>query len=180
MTDDELLVRRCREGSREAMCSIYERHKNELLTLARALLNDLAAAEDVVHDVFVAFAESVDAFRLTGSLKGYLATCVCNRARDRIRATNLAREKLNDYRPEPEDSPGPDQALAQAEGANQLRRALAQLPDDQREVIVLHYKAELTFREIAQWQEVSINTVQGRYRYGLDKLRILLRERLTI
>lgn len=179
MTGDELLVRQCREGNREAMRSIYERHKNELLTLAHALLNDLAAAEDVVHDVFVTFAESADKFRLTGSLKGYLATCICNRARDRLRSMNLAREKLNDYRPELKDPPGPDQALAQAEGANQLRAALAQLPDEQREVILLHFKAELTFREIAQWQEVSINTVQGRYRYGLDKLRVLLKERLT-
>jgi RNA polymerase sigma-70 factor (ECF subfamily) len=61
-----------------------------------------------------------------------------------------------------------------------LRAALAQLPEEQREVILLHFKADLTFREIAEWQEASINTVQGRYRYGLDKLRALLKEKLTI
>lgn len=179
MTDEELLVRQCREGDSEAMRCIYERHKNELLTLAHALLSDLAAAEDMVHDVFVAFAESVDEFRLTGSLKGYLATCLCNRVRDRLRSIKLAREKLNDYRPELDEAPGPDQALARIEGTNHLRTALAQLPNEQREVILLHFQAELTFREIAQWQEVSINTVQGRYRYGLDKLRVLLKERMT-
>jgi RNA polymerase sigma-70 factor, ECF subfamily len=180
MTDDELLVRKCREGNREAMCAIYERYKNELLTLARALLNDLAAAEDAVHDVFVSFAESVDTFELTGSLKGYLATCVCNRARDRIRSAKRAEEKLRQDCSEAAECPGPDQVLDRAERANQVRAALAQLPDEQREVIVLHFKADLTFREIAQWQESSINTVQGRYRYGLDKLRMLLKEKLTI
>jgi RNA polymerase sigma-70 factor (ECF subfamily) len=180
MTDEELLVRECREGSREAMCAVYERYKNDLLTLAHALLNDLATAEDVVHDVFVAFAESVDTFELTGSLKGYLATCVCNRARDRIRSAKRAEERLNQDGSEPADCPGPDQALDQAERADHVRAALAQLPEEQREVIVLHFKADLTFREIAQWQEASINTVQGRYRYGLDKLRTLLKERLAI
>jgi RNA polymerase sigma-70 factor (ECF subfamily) len=179
MNDDELLVQGCRQGSREAMFAIYERYKNKLLTLARALLNDRAAAEDVVHDVFVGFARSVDTFELTGSLKGYLATCVCNRARDRIRSAKRAEEKLNHDCSEPAECPGPDQVLDQAERADQVREALAQLPEEQREVIVLHFKADLTFREIAEWQEASINTVQGRYRYGLDKLRTLLKERLT-
>jgi RNA polymerase sigma-70 factor (ECF subfamily) len=179
MTDDRLLVQQCREGSRAAMCAIYERHKNEMLTVARALLNDLPAAEDVVHDVFVAFAESVDTFELTGSLKGYLATCVSNRARDRLRSAKRAEDKLNQDGAERAEYPSPDQVLDGVERANQVRAALAQLPDEQREVIVLHFKADLTFREIAEWQEASINTVQGRYRYGLDKLRTLLKERLT-
>ena len=159
------------------MCAIYERYKSDLLTLARALLNDLPAAEDVVHDVFLAFAQSVDTFQLTGSLKGFLATCVCNRARDHIRSVKRAEDRLNREVPHPAGIPVPDQVLAEAERADQLRHALAQLPDEQREVILLHFKADLTFREIAQWQEVSINTVQGRYRYGLDKLRTLLSER---
>ena len=180
MTDDALLVSECRNGSREAMVSIYQRHKNGLLTLARALLNDPAAAEDVVHDVFVAFAESVDTFRLTGSLKGYLSTCVCNRARDRIRSANRAVEKLNHNGSAPAEFPGPDEILDRTERVDQVRHALAQLPDEQREVILLHFKAELTFREIAEWQEASINTVQGRYRYGLEKLKELLGERETI
>jgi RNA polymerase sigma-70 factor (ECF subfamily) len=178
MTEDQILVRECRAGNQDALCAIYERHKNPMLTLARAMLNDLAAAEDVVHDVFVAFAESVDRFELTGSLKGYLATCVCNRARDRLRSIKRAQEKL-EQRPDDSECSGPDQVLDGAERAQQVREALAQLPEEQREVIILHFKADLTFREIAQWQEVSINTVQGRYRYGLDKLRTLLKERLT-
>lgn len=53
-------------------------------------------------------------------------------------------------------------------------RALAELPVEQREVITLHLHAEMTFREIALQLGHSINTVQSRYRYGIEKLRTLL------
>ena len=53
-------------------------------------------------------------------------------------------------------------------------QAMAQLPYGQREVIILHLQGELTFKAIARADGVSINTIQSRYRYGLDKLRSLL------
>ena len=61
----------------------------------------------------------------------------------------------------------------------QLQRlafAMSRIPYEQREVIVLHLNGEMTFRRIAEVQGASINTVQGRYRYGLDKLRLILDE----
>ena len=51
---------------------------------------------------------------------------------------------------------------------------MADLPDEQREVVLLRLTADMKFRDIAKLQQVSINTVQGRYRYGLDKLRSVL------
>jgi len=86
MLEDKLLVLKCRHGNKDAMCRIYAKYKDYLLTVAKGLLGEQAEAEDVVHDVFVAFAGLAGNFRLTGSLKGYLATSVSNRARDRIRA----------------------------------------------------------------------------------------------
>ena len=68
---------------------------------------------------------------------------------------------------------GPLEAAADCEEADKLRTALAELPYEQREVIVLHLHGDLTFAEVARQQDVSINTVQSRYRYGLDKLRSL-------
>ena len=56
MLEDKLLVLRCKHGSTDAMRRIYVKYKDCLLTLAKALLNEKAAAEDVVHDVFVSFA----------------------------------------------------------------------------------------------------------------------------
>jgi RNA polymerase sigma-70 factor (ECF subfamily) len=59
---------------------------------------------------------------------------------------------------------------------NQTAVALAQIPDEQREVIVLKYFEELTFREISNVCGVSIGTVTSRYRYGMQKLRKLLED----
>jgi len=56
----------------------------------------------------------------------------------------------------------------------QLSSAMAELPYDQREVIMLHFQAGITFRTIGRSLGISVNTVKSRYRYGLDKLRQIL------
>ena len=68
----------------------------------------------------------------------------------------------------------PEQWLIASERRALLNGALAELPYEQREVIVLHLQGGMTFREIAREQGASINTAVSRYRYGLDKLRSLL------
>ena len=61
MLEDKRLVLKCRRGSKEAMCRLYEKYKDDLLTLAKGLLGEQAEAEDVVHDVFVSLqAKSID------------------------------------------------------------------------------------------------------------------------
>ena len=72
------------------------------------------------------------------------------------------------------DSQRPDRWIIQNEKLNNLNNALAELPYTQREVIILHVHGGLKFKAIAKSQSVSINTVQSRYRYGIDKLRSLL------
>ena len=81
MLKDKWLASRCRRGDRTAFSMIYEANVNDLLTLAVHFVGDVATAEDVVQDVFVSFAKNARSFRLTGSLRGYLATCTANRAR---------------------------------------------------------------------------------------------------
>jgi len=82
MLEDKLLVWKFNRGDLDALRGMYEKYKDDLVTLAAALLTDASSAEDVVHDVFVSFIRSSGKFRLTGSLKGYLATCVANNARN--------------------------------------------------------------------------------------------------
>ena len=179
MLEDKLLVLRCRRGSKDAMSRIYEKYKDYLFTLAKALLNEKTAAEDIVHDVFVSFARSAKEFRLTGSLRGYLATCVANRARDRLRAEKRGPESINLQMPAVSDAKGPQQNAIETEELTRLRQALKQLPDEQRQVVVLHIKGRMKFREIAKLQSASISTIHGRYRYGIDKLRSMLNSELT-
>ncbi len=178
MIEDELLKLRFKCGSKEALQQIYEKYLNFLLTLAMALLNDAGSSEDVVHDVFVSFAKSAKNFKLTGNLKSYLATCVINRARDRIRANQLQQLRLDESDSISSNSKGPEQSVICSEEAKRLNQAIAQLPDRQREVIALRLKGEMKFREIAKLQGVSVNTILGRYRYGLNKLRSILNGRV--
>ena len=174
MLEDKILVFRFNRGSRDALRKIYEKYKDDLLGLAVALLNDTSLAEDVVHDVFVAFAQSAETFNLTGSLKSYLSTCVANRARDRNR--NLCRldPTLEADDEISSDIVAPEQSIILSEESQQLIDLLSKLPYDQCEVVVLHLHHGLKFRQIAKLQSVSINTIQSRYRYGLDKLRSIL------
>jgi RNA polymerase sigma-70 factor (ECF subfamily) len=174
MLEDKLLVIKCKHGNKEAMCRIYERHKDYLLTLAKGLLGEQATAEDVVHDVFVSFARTAGRFQLKGSLRAYLATCVINLARDKIRARTRQAQVLNLMNPDTRRSDNPAQNLIESEELTQLRQALNQIPYEQRETVMLHLKGGMKFREIAKLQDVSLSTTHGRYRYGLDKLRSLM------
>jgi RNA polymerase sigma factor (sigma-70 family) len=174
MIEDELLKWRFKRGSKEALQRIYEKYLNYLLTLAMALLHNQSEAEDVVHDVFVSFAESAAEFKLMGNLKSYLTICVVNRTRDLIRSSVRESILVNKQESTEADFNRPENLIISTEESKRLNRAIAQIPDQQREVIVLRLKGQMRFREIAKLQGVSVNTIQGRYRYGLEKLRSFL------
>ena len=174
MLEDKMLLWKMKRGSSEALCRIYEKYKNDLLSLATALLHDVNAAEDVVHDVFVSFVQSVDRFRLTGSLKGYLLTCVANLSRDRCRMKTRASGGDDERNFAGPDLETPDEAAISTEKLQLLRLAIARLPYEQREIVLLHLQGGRTFKQIAALKGTSIGTVQSRYRYGLNRLRQLL------
>lgn len=181
MIEDRVLVWRFNRGDPAALCRIYEKHRAGLLKVAAALLHDRSGIEDVLHDVFVAFAQTTGRFRLKGSLQGYLSICVANRARDlnRTRGRRSA-ASLDEVNVPVAGSDGPEQTAMRRDLVAKLDAALAELPDEQREILVLHLQGKLPFREIARLQEISINTAQSRYRYGLDKLRATLDGELTL
>jgi RNA polymerase sigma factor (sigma-70 family) len=169
--EDKLLALRCKRGSKEALGRIYEKYKTDMLILAMALLNDKSAAEDVMHDVFLSFVLNIERFGLTGSLKGYLLTCVANRARNVNKAKHQQSSEPDPAEPVSSGSNEPPRAIMCNEQLQQLSNAMAQLPYDQREVIMLHFQAGMTFRTIGKSLGISANTAKSRYRYGLDKLR---------
>jgi len=175
MIEDKLLIWKFKRGSTDALCRIYEKYKDNLLRLASALLNDSAAAEDIVHDCFVSFAQSSQRLKVSGNLKSYLAVSVANRARN----WNQSRQRsattgLNKASPIVSSLKRPEQWIIYNEQLKQLNNALEQLSYQQREVISMHLQGGMKFKAIAELQGVSINTVQSRYRYGLDKLRTIL------
>lgn len=172
---DRYLVHRAREGDSEAFCRIYEKYRDSLLVSAIALSNDVNIAEDSVQDTFVYFAEHLDGFSLTGTLKGYLATCVANRVRYHIRSKRRRFSGIEEANGIESNLCEPCDGIILNEQLIKLTSALTKLPAEQREVIVLHTQGQMRFRAIAKSLNVSLNTVKSRYRYGIGKLRELLK-----
>jgi RNA polymerase sigma-70 factor (ECF subfamily) len=152
-----------KDGNTAEIEAMYCQHGAALLLFASAISGDRGRAQDAVHQVFLKAIEN-GALRQAINKKAYLFACVRNAV--------LNDAKLQD-RNMPLDidsawfSP-PDRDYA---GELNLRRALGDLPDDQRGVIVLHVWGELTFSEIGDLLGVSSNTAASRYRYALAKLR---------
>ena len=82
MIEEKKLIFRFKKGNREALRRIYDKFKIDLLKLAMVLTNDVNAAEDIVHDVFLRFAQSAKRIKLDGSLKSYLVTSLINQVRN--------------------------------------------------------------------------------------------------
>ena len=174
MLEDKYLIWRLKQGSRAAWCRVYEKYYRYLLTVAMALLHDVNTAEDVVHDSFLKLSESTGLLNPKGRLKWYLVASVANRARDELGCRRRKAGELDESLPLASETAGPISAAICNEEMNLISEALKQLPYEQREVVILRTRGGLTFKAIAALRQVSIKTVQSRYRYGLDKLKTLL------
>jgi RNA polymerase sigma-70 factor (ECF subfamily) len=143
---------------------LYRQHGVALLLFASAITGERSQAQDAIHQVFLKLLED-EKLRRASDVKAYLFACVRNAALNdsRVRGRNvaLADEELAWFEP-------PSRDYAEEAG---LRRALMELPDDQRQVTVLHVWGELTFTQIADLLSISANTVASRYRYALARLR---------
>jgi RNA polymerase sigma-70 factor (ECF subfamily) len=151
---------------------IYDEHVAAMFSHGLALLSDESAVRDLLQNVFLKLA----AGKLDGTAieneRGYLLRMVHHAAIDCLRRNKVRRDHAELAVPALfESHPDPDrEAFRQA-----LEFALQKLPAEQREVVVLKLWQELTFEEISQICEIPVNTAASRYRYGLDKLRHLLR-----
>jgi RNA polymerase sigma-70 factor (ECF subfamily) len=179
MLEERLLTWKFNRGNRDVLCRVYQKYKDDLMTLAAALLYDRSSAEDVVHDVFVNFIRSCGGLRVRQSLKGYLTTAVANSARNRNKSRQRHQSTgLDQVAPIASHLNRPDFWAIFGEQSQRLAWALSQLPYEQREVVLLHLHSGLKFKTIAKAQGESINTVQGRYRYGLEKLQSLVNSKV--
>jgi len=153
-------------GSQSGWCeALYEAKAAELLLYGRALGLSHAEAEDVLQDTFVALMQRKEP---PHKPEHYCVRSYRNRALNYRRS--LWRRWTREWESQRwfEHSPGESPAEAAA------MQALAGLPREQREVIVLKVWHRYTFEEIAELLDLSPNTAAGRYRYGLQKLRVCL------
>jgi len=151
--------------------ALYRQQRQGLFTYAMSILGDAHLAEDVVHDVFARICE----LELpTDGLTAFVYRSVRNRAIDLLRrvrrqaAYEADRRAASIY-----DTGGSRHAdpLVDAETARQVERALERLPAVQREVIVLHVHAGLTFDEVGKILGSPLSTVASYYRRGLARMR---------
>lgn len=173
--EDKLLIWKLNHGRRDALCRIYDKYRDDLVRIAAGLLNDVASAEDVVHDVFLKLVHSAGRYEIRKSLKGYLTAAVANQARNLYRTVKTpAPVSLDEVKSTASCCPAPDQRVASEEEFERLYQALAQLPYEQKEAVILHIQGRMKFRAIAELQGTSVKTALSRYRYGLHKLRSIL------
>jgi RNA polymerase sigma factor (sigma-70 family) len=169
---------RTRRGDAEALCRVYEKYRLAMISVAAAMLRDRGAAEDVLHDVFVHFAQRAPELELKTSLKGYLMTAVMNAVRNsyRRKTSPVVGSENWDVAAAGE---GQVELAEKKEELGRLREAIGQLPEEQREVVTLRLQGDMQFDEIARIVGANANTVRGRYRYGVEKLRALMNGEVT-
>ena len=172
MKSDDKLFAEFMDGDSRAYAELYDLHKRALFAYAQMLTRDRATAEDIVQEVFVRLLEKPQHYRIGGSLKGYLYASVRNRVIDLVRRQDNWERKTNIYQIELETSqPDVDQ---QDITAGEIARAIAELPEEQAEVVTLHIYSGMTFAEIGGLQNCNENTAVSRYRYALAKLAKVL------
>jgi len=172
--DDAGLAERMRSGDREALGAFYDLYAPQAFAVAVRILGDQFAAEDVVHDAFVAVWQRMDRFDADrGSLRAWLLTIVRNRAIDRLRGRRPSIPvETADEQSLLRTSVNPTWELTLERISRvELRGVLATLPTEQREAIELAYFGGRTYREIAEMTGVPEGTASGRLRLGLAKLR---------
>ena len=173
--EDKLLIWKLNRGSKDALCRIYEKYRDDLVRIAAGLLNDVSTAEDVVQDVFLMLVHSADKYEIRKSLKGYLTSCVVNNIRNLSRTKSAQNPvSLDEVEPAASNSKAPDQFVVCYEEFQHLYKAMTQLPYEQKEAVILHIQGRMKFKEIAKLQGTSIKTTLSRYSYGLNKLRSML------
>lgn len=173
MFRDANQIKRIQNGDSESLRRLYVEHKDLMLTLANALLHDIHLAEDAVQEVFLRFTKNIRQVDVRTNIRSYLTTSVVNEVRSQLRRKKIRLDHGADMEQAASTEP-PCRRMEEGETAERLRSCLEQLPYEQREAVLLRFKAGLKFRQIADIQQTSIATIQGRYRYGIDKLRSLL------
>ena len=150
---------------RSAVEELYEQYGPALVLFATALCNDRASAQDAVQQVFLNMLDRNH--DCVNEPKAYLFRAVRNAV--------LTGLKFRDRNMELKDEPWFVAPGSSREDELSIRAALSELSREQRELVLMHVWGGLTFAEIAQVLEISINTATSRYRYALTNLR----ERMT-
>jgi RNA polymerase sigma-70 factor (sigma-E family) len=156
--------------------TLYDAHWRYLVRLATLLVDDVASAEDVVQDAFVALHRKAGDLRDPDAGLAYLRTSVLNLSRSVIRRRQVARKHLKVA--EPEGTAGADHDVLVRDEHRQALAAVRTLPPRQREVLVLRYWSGLSEREIAETLGISPGSVKSAASRAMATLQTILSAKL--
>lgn len=171
MLDEQSAVEQARRGEDRAWRELYDAHADLLFRLAARVVKDREVALDIVQDTYVKASRSIDGFRGDASFRSWLAAIALNEARSWVRARSGAAVRL-DQAPEPVDrSRAVDEAVADADLAARALAFVAELPDQQRDAVLLRTTEGWSYREIADSLGTSEGSARVSYHHGMKKLR---------
>jgi RNA polymerase sigma-70 factor (ECF subfamily) len=170
------LVGRVADGDAQALASLYRQHHEAVRAFARRYIGNASIAEDLVHDVFLAAPAAFRGYRGDSEVRTFLLSIAVNKARHHLRAASRYRRAVERLGGEPAPAPAatPDEISERRELCDELQRALDQLPDEQRVVVVLCAVEERTAKEASEIVGAPENTVRTRLFHAKRKLRELM------
>jgi RNA polymerase sigma factor (sigma-70 family) len=181
---DQQLIHLYLDGDTDALSSLVDRYKDKIYTSIYLLVKDKYLAEDIFQDSFIKVIDTINGGRYNeeGKFLPWVMRIAHNLCIDHFRKVKRRPviktsddhdifETLNFF------DAGADEKMMQTQSHQRVTKMLDMLPEDQKEVIVMRHFADLSFKEIAQLTDCSINTALGRMRYGLINLRKLMIEK---
>ncbi len=182
---DYELIQKFIKGEQSCIEQLIHRHKNKVFAYINLYIRDQALAEDLFQDTFMKVIQSVKAgkYQDNGKFISWVMRIAHNLIIDHFRRIKQMNTISNDdYESDLfnsrklADSTVEDDIIKK-QILKDVRKMISQLPDDQREVVILRHYAGLSFKEIADITNVSINTALGRMRYALINMRKLMEEK---
>ena len=180
MTDvsDDDLVRRARDGDREAFGALVERHQAAALRLATAVVSSREEARDIVQEAFVKAYRGIDRYRGDSPVRPWLLRIVANEAKNWGRGSGRrAKREVRHGRLAVVPPPAPDELAEQSDDVSRVAAALATMRGADREVLAFRFVAGLSEAETAVAMGTSVGTVKSRTSRALARLRGVLSER---
>jgi RNA polymerase sigma-70 factor (ECF subfamily) len=184
-TDEELVTAYLEDDDEQAFRQLVERHQDRIFGYLMGMVKDRATANDLFQETFERVIKAMQGQRGSYDPQGQWLSWVMSIARNAAIDHTRKQKKWKDV-PQDEDdgrsfwdtleddSPYADEQLHRAEQREWLDEHIEQLAPEQKEVLLLRQETDLTFREIAELQDVSINTALGRMRYALKNLRKMM------
>jgi RNA polymerase sigma-70 factor (ECF subfamily) len=174
--DEAFLIARARRGDASAFEDIVRLYQRRVYGVALRIVRAHDVADDVTQEAFLRAWRSLDRFELGRPFGPWVCRIAANLAVNHVRSPRAREEALPDAHAETSSrEPGPLGALLDAEGNRVLQAALAELPKEQRAVLVLRAVEELSYAEIAEALGISAGTVMSRLFRARERLALALR-----